>query len=109
MELRCTLRNRNRTCFLTMVGDIDLDASDELLRVRDALGTRPGPLRVDLTGVTFMDLTGVHFLTDLRERGRADGTSLVLVGVPSGPARLLRLLGLTDFHVERPPAGVVNG
>ena len=105
MELRCTLHSAYRTDVLTVTGDIDMDGGDELRRAQEALGALRRPLRIDLTGVTFMDSTGAHFLTDLQRRATAVGTSLVIVGIPVGPARLLRMLGLTGFHLERPQSG----
>ena len=102
MELRCTLHREYPIDVLTVTGDIDMDGGDELRKAREALGTPRRPLRVDLTGVTFMDSTGAHFLTDLQQRTTAAGTSLVVAGIPAGGARLLRILGLTGFRLERP-------
>jgi len=102
MRLRCTLHSQDQTDVLTMVGDIDMDGAEELRRVTGALGVPRRPLRVDLTKVAFMDLTGAHFLADLQRRSTVSGTSLVLVGMHPGPVRLLGLLGLTGFCLERP-------
>ena len=109
MKLRCTLHSQNRTDVLTMAGDVDMDGSDELRRMTDALGAVGRSLRVDLSEVTFMDSTGAHFLVALRRRSEASGTSLVLVGMHSGPARMLRLLGLTGFRIEQPQPCKVDG
>lgn len=62
----------------------------ELLR-RDC----PGELVLNLSGVTFMDATGLRALTDLRRRVEQRESVLVLEGVPPRVHRVLQLIGPT--------------
>lgn len=52
---------------------------------------------VDLSNVTFMDTSGVHFLVRLLNRTEADQAEMTLVVVPGSVVHLLiRLTGLSD-------------
>jgi anti-anti-sigma factor len=102
MELRCTLRRYKGTDVLTLVGDIDWDGKGELRRVAHALDGPRVPVRVDMTRVAFMDSTGAHFLTALKQRTTAAGVSLSVQGTPRQPTRVLELLRLTDLISEQP-------
>jgi anti-sigma B factor antagonist len=53
----------------------------------------PRELVVNLSGVTFMDATGLRALTDLRRRAEQRESALVLEGVPPRVHRVLELIG----------------
>ncbi|MCX4539382.1 STAS domain-containing protein [Streptomyces sp. NBC_01565] len=93
-----TVVHLDQAFLITPVGDIDLQVEEDLALL---LKTLPPRARVvlDMAGVPFMDLLGLHFVLDLRERGRRLGAPLLIVGMRSEPQRLLALateLGILD-------------
>lgn len=96
---------------LWLVGEVDLVTAPALAAcVRAALCTVvDGPVVVDVSRVTFMDLDGLRMLLRLRTDLSADGRELVL-RAPSAPVRLLlrvarpwaRLIVLDDASREDP-------
>jgi anti-anti-sigma factor len=97
---------------VTVAGEVDLGTGpvlrEALLR---ALERETGPVVVDLTGVPFMDSTGVHVLVETLWQFERQNRSLAIVCRPSGQVhRLLALVGLLDavaVHGSRESA--VNG
>jgi len=74
-------------------GEIDISTCE---RLRDAIEPHLGPKQwviLDLSGVEFMDSSGLHVLEQARGRLTADGGSLILRN-PSEAAH--RLLTVTD-------------
>jgi anti-sigma B factor antagonist len=51
---------------------------------------------VAMTGVTFMDSTGLGALIAARKTGLDRDSSIRLVGVAGGPAKVLQLTGLAE-------------
>jgi len=75
-----------------IVGEIDLDTAPRLRRVLERAAPDPGRgLLVDLSGVTFMDCSGLAPLLEAKTRLKS---RLTLHGVPQRVLELLRLTGL---------------
>ncbi|WP_161501014.1 STAS domain-containing protein [Embleya scabrispora] len=74
-------------------GEIDLCARPELAWAVARVRSGEVAVRVDMADVGFMDTSGVGFLWSLRERCRAVGAPLYLIGVGAQPRRLLDLVG----------------
>ncbi|MGW8358931.1 STAS domain-containing protein, partial [Streptomyces wedmorensis] len=70
------------TVELRLAGELDL-ATVPLLQqaAATALGTRPRRLRLDLTGLTFCDQTGLRALHRLTRQAHAAHISLRLTGI----------------------------
>lgn len=67
---------------LLLVGEVDLARSPELrMRLRDEVDHRPRRLVIDLTGITYMDSSGVATLVEALQRSKASGTRLLLSGL----------------------------
>lgn len=81
---------------VALAGEFDLASAqlvdDELARAQESYPV----VILDLTGVTFMDSTGLHVVLRVDERMQEAGTSLRVV--PGGPQvqRLFQLTGATD-------------
>ncbi|MGW7103429.1 STAS domain-containing protein [Streptomyces sp. NPDC054838] len=75
---------------ISPVGEIDHTAQADLEAV---LATLPGGAAVvlDMSRVSFMDLTGLQFLLDLRRLARASGAPILIAGWQRQPRRLLDL------------------
>lgn len=85
---------------LLLTGEIDQFVLPKVRNgVLAGMDTAPGELRVDLSGVPFIDGAGMHSLIDLTEEGSRLGCRLILRN-PSRPVR--RLIDLVDrSHVLR--------
>jgi anti-anti-sigma factor len=67
--------------------------------------THPGPARLDLRSVTFLDASGLHALERVRERCRANGWSFTIEHCSCPVARLLRLVGTYDELIHTAGGG----
>ena len=89
-------------------GELDLATAPALRRALasatggPAVGAEPVHLVVDLSGVTFVDATGLAALLQAAETVRASGGELHLA---SPPRMLRRMLGLLDLEGRLPVAG----
>jgi anti-sigma B factor antagonist len=78
---------------LTVRGELDLTSAPAFEReLRAVEATNPRRLVIDLSGLEFMDSTGLRALLLARERAQADGHELAL---RRGPRQVQRVLELT--------------
>jgi len=78
-------------------GEVDYHTAPALT---SAVEQVEGPWRevvVDLSRVPFMDSAGLHALLDLERCCRERGGHLVVKGVRGQPARVMELVGLTEY------------
>lgn len=73
------------SAFISLSGEIDLTIRDGLEFAAQEAIVRAVPVRVDLSGVTFMDSTGIGFLVALVRAGAESGWRLAVIG----PSRLI--------------------
>jgi anti-sigma B factor antagonist len=78
---------------VVVAGEIDHTSSRALA---DGLAARTGDVTLDLSGVTFMDSSGLRVLLKAARSAEAAGHTLSLVAVSAPVARLLRITGLSD-------------
>jgi anti-anti-sigma factor len=83
---------------LVLSGELDLSGTDRLL---SAGGNGPdgGTLTLDLSGLSFMDSSGVKVFMNLDRRSRREGWTLA-IDKPCG--QVLRLLQLCGFDQRLP-------
>jgi len=86
-------------------GDIELRSAARFQDVLlDALVTWPTRLIVDLAEVTSIDLSGIDVLINAHQRGRNEGTELVLQAPGPDVRRVLEMTGVVDLvPVRRQP------
>lgn len=103
---------------ITLAGEIDLTSRGTLEAATRTTPPDGLPLRLDMSGVTFMDSSGLNFLLTLRHRLTAAGSSLTLTGIREEPMRVLALTGADTIllatgdhpHVPAPrPASAPEG
>jgi anti-sigma B factor antagonist len=97
---------------LTITGDVDLAAIPALERARNtALDGQPGKLLVDLSGVDFVDSSGLKFLLQTERVARDRGCAISLlrptghamrVFVVTGADRYLPFLDADESQLSRP-------
>jgi anti-sigma B factor antagonist len=80
-------------------GEIDIATKGRLQAVLDAVPRSDAPLVLDLTGVTFMDSTGISALLGIDRVARESGRRLAIV-CPEGPVRLI--LAVTGVEEDLP-------
>jgi anti-sigma B factor antagonist len=83
-------------CLLTVSGEIDITSSPKLIvAAREALRTGVRAMSVNLTGVTFMDSSGLAALINIQRSVERAGGRLVVV-CPEGPVRKLFAVSGTE-------------
>ena len=83
---------------LALTGELDIDSVGA---VREKLQQRladdpPEALTVDLGGLTFIDSSGLGLLIEIRRLTTSSNITFSMVNVPSGPARVIGIAGLTE-------------
>ncbi|MEU1012304.1 STAS domain-containing protein [Streptomyces sp. NPDC088810] len=76
---------------ITTAGEIDLTTCPALRRATLAIPLGGKTLQMDLSGVTFMDSSGLNFMLQLRERLIAEGGQIVVTGLQPRVEYVLRL------------------
>ena len=104
MDDDLTISTHGSTLFIA--GEIDMGTAAQLDAVTGMLGEQEGPVIIDVSGVTYMDSTGVHaFIRLLR---RLSSWCLILHGANDEVLRVLQVSGLSSverLHVI--PCGVL--
>lgn len=80
-----------------LAGELDLSTADEVeeeLESAEALG--PAVLMLDLSGLSFLDSTGLRLVLAADDRARRDGRRLVLVRGPDPVHRVFRIALLEE-------------
>jgi len=94
-----TTRHADR-CVIAPIGDLDLSSVAALdAEVRAVEATDVDQIIIDLSGVTFMDSTGLRLLVQADARSRADSNRLRLV---RGSRRVQRVFELTNTEAMLP-------
>jgi anti-anti-sigma factor len=92
-ELVVDIKTESDAIVVSLTGELDLATVEIFERhLREAQSTRPAKLIVDLTGLGFMDSTGLQTL--LRARERANETDYELA-LRRGPQQVHRVFELT--------------
>jgi anti-anti-sigma factor len=94
--LTVDVARQDDTVTIALAGEFDLATRSKVERalVPMASGER---LVVDLTGLSFIDSTGIRILMELDVRARMDGWTLVIARTPGGPVqRVLDLCNVSD-------------
>lgn len=91
---------------LRLVGDLDLLSHGRAAEAIEQRTSERGDLRLDLSGLTFIDSSGVRVLVQALKRLRERGERLVLVAPPAHVKRVFDLLGLASIGlvVQEQPA-----
>ena len=103
----CRLHEDGTMLRLELAGEVDLVARPELDRLlSEANDARVDAVLLDLTRVTFLDSTGLHWLVRARDAIARSGASLA-VAVGDGPVR--DVLALSGIGRMLPLAPVAQG
>jgi anti-sigma B factor antagonist len=75
------------------VGEIDMSTVGALRRELDTARKQVVTVHLDLSGVTFIDSTGLHVLLEASRNSAADGWGFVLVRSSAAVQRLIEVSG----------------
>ena len=95
---------RGAVCALSVSGEIDMASADAFLHRLLGCLDRFDSLEVDLSGVTFMDSSGLSALLRMNKAAAATGKRAVLVELSPITSRLLQVSGLEEVFVVEPPS-----
>jgi anti-sigma B factor antagonist len=86
---------------LRVAGDVDLATAPRLVRAAEEWldSGSPGPVRLDLSEVTFLDSTGIGALLSIRNAATAAGTRVEVLERSSAVERVLSLAGVAELFV----------
>ncbi len=87
----------------SVAGEVDAHSSESFATALVAAGEQATAVKIDLSGVTFMDSSGLRVLVAAQQRAEAGGPTLVLRSPSRQIVRLLDLAGLTEnFEIDAP-------
>ncbi|MER6788441.1 STAS domain-containing protein [Streptomyces sp. NPDC000658] len=78
---------------ITVAGDMDLRTHPHLAQAASLVPAHCTTLEMDLSGVSFMDSSGLNLFLLLRRRLQAQGGRLTVTGLRRQPRHLLALTG----------------
>lgn len=88
------MREEEAGIVVALEGDVDLQSSPDARKILlDAVG-RERPVFVDLSGVRYIDSSGIASLVEALQKARQSGTPLVLTAVSEAALRVLKLARL---------------
>ena len=92
---------------LHLSGEIDAHTVTVLVPHLDPLPGSGGDVVIDLSGVGFVDSSGLRVLVEAHQRAEAEARRLVLTGSSRQVLRLLEISGLMQYlHVQPSTEGI---
>jgi anti-sigma B factor antagonist len=111
MDLQLSTRRADGRAVISVGGEVDLETASQLgEHALDAVRDVSPHVALDLTGVTFMDSTGLKVLLSIQRRADLAGGSFAVAGATRSVRKILALTGLDqtfalyDSLDELPPA-----
>lgn len=100
------VEQREGATAVVLRGELDVAAREAAATaLAEAIAGGSGFVLVDLRGLAFMDLTGLHCLYDAKLQADAAGTPIVILDGSGPPHRLLALSGIDEvFEMMNDPA-----
>src|SRR3954447_7590074 len=82
------------TPLVALRGELDMLTCPQLTKCLEALGEAGANVRLDLSGLSFMDSTGVRVLYSAAKHARDRGPALEVVPPVGEPMRVLEITGV---------------
>jgi anti-sigma B factor antagonist len=79
-----------------LAGEIDAHTAPSLVHRFESLPAGEGDICLDMSGVEFMDSSGLRVIIELHQRAEADSRRLVLRSPSPAVGRLIEISGLSD-------------
>jgi anti-sigma B factor antagonist len=103
VELVTSVEHADRCVVVSVQGDVDLVSSPELRRVLDEALRLSPRVQVDLSGLTFVDSSGLSAFVQAHRKARDAGGVLELHHPTPMLRRLLDITQLSSLLVVEPP------
>jgi anti-anti-sigma factor len=85
-------------CIASLSGEMDMANADELRRaLAGGLPAAPFRLIVEVSGLTFIDSTGINMLATVAREVEGSGGTIALVGPTSNVARVFEMVSLHEL------------
>ncbi len=88
------IREEGGAIIVALEGDVDLQSSPEARTILLDCVAKKKPVLVDLSGVGYIDSSGVASLVESLQTARKSGSNVILVAVSEGAQRVLQLARL---------------
>jgi anti-sigma B factor antagonist len=85
-----------------LIGELDLASYDQALEQMSWAFDGEGDVELDLSGLSFMDSTGVRLLIQIRNALEGKG-KLILRSPTDNVAKVLRLIGMDELGIDLEP------
>ena len=92
--MTCEVRDENGVCVVRLGGDIDLESSPEVRTALLQCVARKRDVMVDMSGVSYIDSSGVASLVEAFQNARKSATRFCLVEVSAAAMRVFELARL---------------
>lgn len=90
---------------ISIAGRVNIDTSSEMRRtIAEALHSTPPEVTIDLSGVTYLDTSGLATLLEASRIARQQGTRLVVEGLHDQPRELLHFTQIDHLLEIAEPA-----
>lgn len=95
MLLRLVVENRNGDVFIRAVGELDMSSAPSLTAAaKDAIGDGYRLLLLDLSGLSFLDSTGLSALLAIHRKAEARDGHAAIIAPSANALRVLEMLGV---------------
>ncbi len=88
------IKEEDNALIVALKGDVDLQSSPEARTILLDCVAKKKSVLVDLSGVGYIDSSGVASLVESLQTARKSGTNVILVAVSEGALRVLQLARL---------------
>jgi anti-sigma B factor antagonist len=93
-DFEVSVERRAGTAIVHVVGELDLATAPSLMSALHGLERPCDRVIIDLSGLQFIDSTGLRLAVEEYQRATADGFELVIAGAAENVLRVLRIAGL---------------
>jgi anti-anti-sigma factor len=108
-DLQVVVERLDSAAVARVSGELDIASAPELTETLRSFAGTCDRVILDVSGLTFIDSTGLNLALDEHRRALADGHQFVVAGAAGGVLRALRLVGLDTVLPLAPDVDSVIG
>jgi len=106
LELSCQIDGDGNQ-IVSVAGELDIATAEQAyIFISDVIDAWPGPVSVDLSGLTFCDASGLGVLARTARHARQAGRQLRLTAARPSLLKIMRITGLDRAFPELVPSAV---